>query len=97
MPLADTVACFESLRDEGLIGAWGLSNHDRAGIREALATATPALVQNSFSLLDRGDEARRAAALRASAGSPYVPFGPLAGGWLPASTGAARRSPKARG
>ena len=50
---------------EGLIGAWGLSNYDAAGVEEALA-ARPArrCVQNSFSLLDRGDEQRRAPALR---------------------------------
>ena len=52
----ETIACFERLRDEGLIGAWGLSNYDHAGIAEALRHGTPALVQNSYSLLDRGDE-----------------------------------------
>src|SRR3954452_22751157 len=56
-PLSDTIATFESLRDQGLVGAWGLSNYDLDGVREALAHGRPALLQNSFSLLDRDDEA----------------------------------------
>jgi aryl-alcohol dehydrogenase-like predicted oxidoreductase len=87
VPLADTVATFESLREEGLIGAWGLSNHDAAAVREALAAGEPALVQNSFSLLERGDE-RDVIPLCAERDIAYVPFGPLAGGWL---TGKYRR------
>jgi aryl-alcohol dehydrogenase-like predicted oxidoreductase len=35
-PLGDTIRTFEALRDEGLIGEWGLSNYDAAGIEEAL-------------------------------------------------------------
>ena len=31
--LEETIACFESLRDEGLIQAWGLSNYELAEIR----------------------------------------------------------------
>jgi aryl-alcohol dehydrogenase-like predicted oxidoreductase len=87
VPVADTVAAFESLRDEGLIAAWGLSNYDAAGIREALAVAQPALVQNSFSLLERGDE-RDVIPLCVERGIDYVPYGPLSGGWL---TGKYRR------
>ena len=83
MPLEETIACFESLRDEGLIGAWGLSNYELAEIREA----SPALVQNSFSLLERADEDDVLPHCR-ERGIPYVPFGPLAGGWL---TGKYRR------
>jgi aryl-alcohol dehydrogenase-like predicted oxidoreductase len=81
VPLADTVATFEALRDEGLIVAWGLSNYDASGLREALALGAPALLQNSFSLLDRADE-REVLPLCAEHGVRYVPFGPLAGGWL---------------
>ena len=44
VPLAETVACFESLRDEGLIGAWGLSNHDLAEIRDTGRRARAELV-----------------------------------------------------
>ena len=77
VPLEETVACFEGLRSEGLIGAWGLSNFGLDAIR----AAAPALVQNSFSLLDRADERDVLPYCRAN-GIPYVPFGPLAGGWL---------------
>jgi aryl-alcohol dehydrogenase-like predicted oxidoreductase len=86
-PLADTIAAFEALRGEGLVGAWGLSNYDRAGIEEALRHGRPALLQNSFSLLDRDDE-RDVIPFCREHGIAYVPFGPLSGGWL---TGKYRR------
>ncbi|HVW89073.1 MAG TPA: aldo/keto reductase, partial [Gaiellaceae bacterium] len=75
VPLEETVACLEALRADGLIGAWGLSNFGAAEIR----VFGPALVQNSFSLLDRGDEAEVLPYCREH-GILYVPFGPLAGG-----------------
>ncbi|HZT92519.1 MAG TPA: aldo/keto reductase [Gaiellaceae bacterium] len=83
VPLEDTVACFEQLRDEGLIAAWGLSNF---GL-DAISATSPAIVQNSFSLLERADEEAVLPYCRAR-GILYVPFGPLAGGWL---TGKYRR------
>jgi aryl-alcohol dehydrogenase-like predicted oxidoreductase len=86
-PLGDTIACFEQLRAEGLIGAWGLSNYDAAGVEEALRHGAPALLQNTYSLLDRADE-RDVLPLCRTHGVAYVPFGPLAGGWL---TGKYRR------
>lgn len=86
-PLADTVATFEALQGEGLIGAWGLSNYGADGVEEALRHGLPALLQNSYSLLDRADEAR-VLPLCAEHGIAYVPFGPLQGGWL---TGKYRR------
>ena len=86
-PLADSVAAFEALVEEGLIGAWGLSNYDADEIREGLAHGRPLAVQNSYSLLDRDDE-DEVLPLCAEHGLAYVPFGPLAGGWL---TGKYRR------
>ena len=86
-PLAETIAVFESLREQGLIGAWGLSNHDLDSVREALEHGRPALLQNSFSLLDRDDEADVLPFCREHS-IAYVPFGPLSGGWL---TGKYRR------
>ena len=83
VPLEATIACFESLREDGLIAAWGLSNY---GLPE-LRSTSPALVQNSFSLLERADEEDVLPHCR-ERGIPYVPFGPLAGGWL---TGKYRR------
>jgi aryl-alcohol dehydrogenase-like predicted oxidoreductase len=86
-PLAETVAAFERLAAEGVIGAWGLSNYDVSGVEEAVRHGRPALLQNSYSLLDRGDE-ERLLPLCAEHGIAYVPFGPLQGGWL---TGKYRR------
>ena len=80
-PVAESVGAFEELVAEGTIAAWGLSNYDAAGIREALAHGRPALVQNSYSLLDRADEAE-VLPLCAEHGIAYAPFGPLSGGWL---------------
>ena len=80
-PLPETIACFERLVEEGLIGAWGLSNYDHAGIAEGLRHGRPALVQNAYSLLDRGDEEGVLPLCEANA-IAYVPFGPLSGGWL---------------
>ena len=85
--VADTIACFERLLTEGLIGAWGLSNYDADELDEALQHGRPALVQNTYSLLERRDE-ERVVPLCTELGIAYVPFGPLAGGWL---TGKYRR------
>jgi aryl-alcohol dehydrogenase-like predicted oxidoreductase len=79
--IGDTVACFERLVEEGLVGAWGLSNYDGAGVAEAMQHGRPALVQNTYSLLDRSDEAD-VLPLCESSSISYVPFGPLSGGWL---------------
>ena len=87
-PISETVAAFETLRAEGLIATWGLSNYDRDGLEEALRHGQPALVQNSFSLLDRADE-DGVLPFCAEHGIAYVPFGPLSGGWL---TGKYRRN-----
>ncbi len=80
-PLADTIACFERLVAEGLVGAWGLSNYDAAGLAEALRVGRPALLQNPYSLLERADDVE-VLPLCAANGISYVPFGPLSGGWL---------------
>jgi aryl-alcohol dehydrogenase-like predicted oxidoreductase len=86
-PVADTIATFEQLKGEGLIAHWGLSNYGADGVEEALRYGRPALLQNPFSLLERGDE-ERVLPLCAREGIPYVPFSPLQGGWL---TGKYRR------
>jgi aryl-alcohol dehydrogenase-like predicted oxidoreductase len=86
-PLEETVATFEGLVELGLIKAYGVSNFDAEQLRAMLAVGRPAVVQNSYSLLARGDE-RDVLPLCAELGIAYVPFGPLAGGWL---TGKYRR------
>src|SRR5206468_4577408 len=55
-PLAETVEKFESLVHQGLIRAWGVSNFGGDELQAMLAVGRPAVVQNSYSLLERGDE-----------------------------------------
>ncbi len=86
-PLEETFATFDALAERGLIAAWGVSNIGADDLREWLALGTPSLVQNSFSLLERGDEAE-VIPLCAEHAIDYQAFSPLAGGWL---TGKYRR------
>jgi aryl-alcohol dehydrogenase-like predicted oxidoreductase len=86
-PITETIDAFETLRSEGLIATWGLSNYGRDGLEDAVRHGQPALLQNSFSLLDRADE-NDIFPFCVDHGIAYVPFGPLSGGWL---TGKYRR------
>jgi aryl-alcohol dehydrogenase-like predicted oxidoreductase len=86
-PVEETVGTFATLAERGLIGAWGVSNVSADDLREWLALGTPAIVQNSYSMLERGDEAE-VIPLCAEHGIEYQAFSPLAGGWL---TGKYRR------
>ena len=90
-------ATFEELVERGLIEAWGVSNVGATDLREWLERGRPALVQNSYSLLDRGDEAD-VIPLCAEHGIA-VPGVQPAGRRLAdrASTAAARRRRRARG
>jgi aryl-alcohol dehydrogenase-like predicted oxidoreductase len=87
VPLEKTIATFEELVERGLIREYGVSNFDGGQLRAALALGRPAVVQNSYSLLSRGDE-RDVLPLCAEHGIAYEAFSPLAGGWL---TGKYRR------
>jgi aryl-alcohol dehydrogenase-like predicted oxidoreductase len=84
-PLAETLATMEELVAAGKIGAVGASNVDAGVVAEGLGSYR--WVQNSYSLLDRGDE-EDVLPLCAEHGLGYTPFSPLAGGWL---TGKYRR------
>jgi aryl-alcohol dehydrogenase-like predicted oxidoreductase len=84
-PLEETLATLDELVGEGLIGAYGGSHLDRSLLREA--GARYGWVQNSYSLLDRADEAE-VLPLVEELGVGYTPFSPLSGGWL---TGKYRR------
>jgi aryl-alcohol dehydrogenase-like predicted oxidoreductase len=86
-PLADTLAAFDELVDEGLIGAIGLSNVDGAYLAEAITHTRIAAVQNEYSLLTRDSE-REVLPLCVEHGIEFQCFSPLAGGWL---TGKYRR------
>lgn len=86
-PLEESIEAFEQLVREGKIRAYGGSNVDARWLEEALRHGRPAWVQNSYSLLERGDE-RGVLEVCAREGLGYTPFSPLAGGWL---TGKYRR------
>jgi aryl-alcohol dehydrogenase-like predicted oxidoreductase len=86
-PVEETFATFQALLERGTIASWGVSNVGAGDLREWLRLGTPALVQNSYSLLERGDEAEVIPLCREH-GIEYQAFSPLAGGWL---TGKYRR------
>jgi aryl-alcohol dehydrogenase-like predicted oxidoreductase len=80
-PLEETVDTFERLKEIGLIRAWGASNFSSEQLRSLFELGRPSVVQNSYSLLDRGDE-EDVIELCAQLNIAYAPFGPLAGGLL---------------
>jgi aryl-alcohol dehydrogenase-like predicted oxidoreductase len=87
VPIAETFGAFEEAVTAGKVGAYGVSNFGAEELREGVGAGDPVLVQNSFSLLERGDESD-VIPLGAEHGLAYQVFGPLAGGWL---TGKYRR------
>jgi aryl-alcohol dehydrogenase-like predicted oxidoreductase len=80
-PIAATLSTFARLVADGTIQAYGLSNVSAAQLELALAISPPAVVQNSYSLLNRRDE-QDVIPLCASRGILYQAYSPLAGGWL---------------
>jgi aryl-alcohol dehydrogenase-like predicted oxidoreductase len=92
-PVAETLEALDELVRAGKVGALGASNVSAAELEQALnASEERGLarfdwVQNSYSLLERDDEAD-VLPLCARHGLGYTPFSPLAGGWL---TGKYRR------
>jgi len=92
-PIGETLEALDELVRAGKVGATGASNVSAAELEEALRASEERglarfeWVQNSYSLLERGDEAD-VLPLCARHGLGYTPFSPLAGGWL---TGKYRR------
>jgi aryl-alcohol dehydrogenase-like predicted oxidoreductase len=84
---AIVVETLERFRDEGLIRATGVSNYDAAQLGATLSAGHVDAIQNSYSLLARGDEAEVLPLCVREAVS-YTVYSPLAGGWL---TGKYRR------
>jgi aryl-alcohol dehydrogenase-like predicted oxidoreductase len=93
VPQEETLAAFDELVRAGKAGAVGASNFDADRLAEALeiseleGLARYEVVQNSFSLLERGD-AETVLPVCREHHIGYECFGPLAGGWL---TGKYRR------
>ncbi|MFE9429187.1 aldo/keto reductase [Kitasatospora sp. NPDC006697] len=83
--LDDQLAVMTALRDEGKIGAIGLSSVTAEGLRRALPAGI-VCVQNAYSLVSREDE--DLLRLCAAEGIAWVPFFPLGGAFpgLPKAT-----------
>ncbi len=99
-PIGETLEALDELVRAGKVGALGASNVSATELEEALRASEERglarfdWVQNSYSLLERDDEAD-VLPLCARHGLGYTPFSPLAGGWL---TGKYRRGePKPAG
>jgi aryl-alcohol dehydrogenase-like predicted oxidoreductase len=81
VPLPDSLRAFEEARDDGMIGAYGVSNFNAAQLADALAAGAPRAIQNCYSLLTRQD-GQEVLPLCARHQIAYLAFSPLAGGWL---------------
>ncbi len=81
IPLAESTAAFEALVERGAVGSYGVSNLGAAQLEAALAAGRPAVVENSYSLLERSEESGVLPLCREH-DLGYLAFGPLAGGWL---------------
>jgi aryl-alcohol dehydrogenase-like predicted oxidoreductase len=81
VPLEDQLAEMHAMREQGLIGAVGVSNVTADEYRQARQAGDLACVQNSYNLLDRADQ--EVFDLCAADGVPYVPFFPLGSAFMP--------------
>lgn len=88
VPIAESVAALEDLRQAGKIARIGISNVTRRQLDAAMAVAPIAAVQNRYSPADDRDaEAEALIDFAASEGIAFVPHGPL--GANPMKRGAA--------
>src|SRR5262249_9389097 len=90
-PIAETVGAMSQLVAAGKVRHLGVSNVDAAQLREAVAPAPVAVVQNEYNLLKRDAEDEVLPACR-ELGVGFVPYFPLASGLL---TGKYRRGERA--
>ncbi|WP_228373516.1 aldo/keto reductase [Demequina gelatinilytica] len=81
VPIGESVGALAEAVAEGKIGAIGLSEVSVPRLREALAVAPIAAVQNEYSLWSRNPELGMLAATR-EAGVAFVAFSPVARGFL---------------
>ena len=80
VPFEDQMAEMVALRDEGLIGAIGLSTVTLDQYRQATALAAVACVQNAYSVADRSDQDLFDACR--DDGVAYVPYFPLGSAFM---------------
>ncbi len=83
VPFAEQLDAMIAFREEGLIGAIGLSNVNSEEYALGTSTTEIACVQNAYNLIDRSDQAVFDAC-RAD-GVPYVPFFPLGSAFNPSN------------
>lgn len=81
VPFDEQVGAMDELREQGLIGAVGLSNVTLEEYSRARATTDIACVQNAYNFADRGDQELFDACRHD--GIPYVPFFPLGSAFQP--------------
>lgn len=77
VPFAESVGALVELRDEGKIARIGLSNVDVGQVREAMAVAPVASVQNRYNAGDRGSDA--VVDLAGELGFAFIPWAPVGG------------------
>lgn len=87
--VAETWTTFQELADSGVIGTFGVSNFSASQLRSVLSIGTPAVIQNSYSLLNRRDD-EDVMPLAHRHGVAYQAYSPLAGGWLSGKYGRGR-------
>jgi aryl-alcohol dehydrogenase-like predicted oxidoreductase len=75
VPLADQLGTLADLRHEGKLDLIGVSNIDLAGAEHALDLVDVAQIQNSYSIIDRGDDP--IVELCRERAIAFVPFFPL--------------------
>lgn len=81
VPFEEQLGAMKSFRDEGLIGAVGLSNVTLDEYKTARGVVDVACVQNAYSVANREDQELFDACI--SDGVPYVPFFPLGSAFIP--------------
>ena len=81
VPFEDQLATMVALRDQGAIGAVGLSNVTLDEYRLAVSVTPVACVQNAYSVANRSDQDVFDAS--EADGVPYVPFFPLGSAFMP--------------
>ena len=92
-PIAETVGAMQELVDAGKVRHLGVSNVDAVQLRDAAAAAPVAVVQNKYSLLERGAEAEVLPVCE-ELGVGFVPYFPLASGMLTGKYRRGRPAPK---
>jgi pyridoxine 4-dehydrogenase len=81
VPFDEQLAAMVALREEGLIGALGLSSVTRDEYRRGTALTEIACVQNAYNVADRSDQ--DVFDVCRDDRTPYVPFFPLGSAFMP--------------